>query len=51
LRLLFVGITRARRDLIVTWNTGQSGDVGPAAAFGALAEWWTEREGETHGDR
>ena len=51
LRLLFVGITRARRDLILTWNTGQSGNVGPAAAFSALAEWWTERERETHGDR
>ena len=51
LRLLFVGITRARRDLIVTWNTGQSGEVGPAEAFRALAAWWTDREKETHGDR
>ena len=42
LRLLFVGITRARRDLIVTWNTGQRGDVRAAAAFSALAEWWKE---------
>ncbi len=50
LRLLFVGITRARRDLIVTWNTGQSGKVGPAAAFSALAEWW-EGQVERHGDR
>ena len=46
LRLLFVGITRAKRDLIVTWNTGRSGDLGAAAAFSALAEWW-----EAHGDR
>ena len=49
LRLLFVGITRARRDLIVTWNTGTSGEVAPAAAFNALAEWW-EGEMERHGD-
>lgn len=46
LRLLFVGITRARRDLIVTWNTGRQGDVRAAAAFSALAEW-----GKKHGDR
>ena len=45
LRLLFVGITRAKRDLIVTWNTGQRGDVGAATPFRALAEWW-----EAHGD-
>ena len=47
LRLLFVGITRARRDLIVTWNTGRGGDVGPAVAFNALAEWWDGEKGET----
>ncbi len=50
LRLLFVGITRARRDLIVTWNTGRGGDIGPAAAFSALAEWW-DGEKDRHGDR
>ena len=48
LRLLFVGITRARRDLIVTWNTGRQGDVRAAAAFSALAEWWQQKK---HGDR
>ncbi len=42
LRLLFVGITRAKRDLIVTWNTGRSGDIKPALAFSALSEWWKE---------
>ncbi len=52
LRLLFVGITRARRDLIVTWNTGRPGDVRAAAAFSALADWWQAgREKEEHGDR
>ncbi len=39
LRLLFVGITRARKELIVTWNTGRKGDLGPAAAFTALADF------------
>jgi DNA helicase-2/ATP-dependent DNA helicase PcrA len=36
LRLLYVGITRARRDLILTWNTGRRGDRGEAAAVTAL---------------
>ena len=41
LRLLYVGITRAKRDLIVTWNTGRSpgGAVQPAAALLALQAW------------
>ena len=38
LRLLYVGITRARRELIVTYNTGLSEQdpAGPAVAFEAL---------------
>ncbi|MEJ2010804.1 MAG: ATP-dependent helicase [Anaerolineales bacterium] len=36
LRLLYVGITRARRDLILTWNTGRRGDRREAAAVTAL---------------
>lgn len=39
LRLLYVGITRARKDLILTWNTGRRGDCQPAAAFIALRTW------------
>lgn len=42
LRLLFVGITRARKDLILSWNTGRLGDAQPATAFAALATWWDE---------
>jgi len=40
LRLLYVGITRARRELIVMYNTGRSPEsdpLPPAAAFEALA--------------
>jgi DNA helicase-2/ATP-dependent DNA helicase PcrA len=46
LRLLYVGITRARRDLIVTWNTGRSPDgaVQPAAPLLALHAWQEGRE-------
>jgi DNA helicase-2/ATP-dependent DNA helicase PcrA len=42
LRLLYVGITRAKRDLIVTWNTGRSpsGALQPAAPLLALQAWW-----------
>jgi DNA helicase-2/ATP-dependent DNA helicase PcrA len=45
LRLLYVGITRARRELIITTNTGRQpgASVQPAAPFIALATWWEER--------
>jgi DNA helicase-2/ATP-dependent DNA helicase PcrA len=39
LRLLYVGITRARRELIVTWNTGRQGDATPALPLSALMGW------------
>ena len=41
-RLLYVGITRARRDLIVTWNTGRRRDsrLEPAVPYAALHDWW-----------
>lgn len=38
LRLLYVGITRARRELIVTTNSGR-GQARPAAALIALENW------------
>jgi DNA helicase-2/ATP-dependent DNA helicase PcrA len=49
LRLLYVGITRARQDLIITWNTGRRrGErLQPATPLVALhARWqeWTRRE-------
>lgn len=36
LRLLYVGITRARKELVVTYNTGRRGDQQPAIPFEAL---------------
>ena len=48
LRLLYVGITRARRSLVVTWNTGRrSGQkLQPAVPFAALDEYWQRRPEE-----
>lgn len=43
LRLLYVGITRARQELILMWNTGRKGDLRPSVAFEALRTFW-----ETH---
>ena len=45
LRLLYVGITRARRELIITWNTGQRDDNPrqAAAPFLALHTYWESR--------
>jgi DNA helicase-2/ATP-dependent DNA helicase PcrA len=45
LRLLYVGITRARRDLILSWNTGRRRDkLQPAVPFIALRDYWEPRE-------
>ena len=43
LRLLYVGITRARRELVMTWNTGQQGDQQMAIPFAALQAYLTEQ--------
>jgi DNA helicase-2/ATP-dependent DNA helicase PcrA len=40
LRLLYVGITRARRELVITWNTGRRGEALPAIPLAALQTWW-----------
>jgi DNA helicase-2/ATP-dependent DNA helicase PcrA len=49
LRLLYVGITRAKRDLIITWNMGrywQRGQVNqPSTPLIALYNVWKETEG------
>lgn len=39
LRLLYVGITRARKELIITWNTGR-GSAREAAPLLALRNFW-----------
>lgn len=38
LRLLYVGITRARKELIITWNLGRQGDLKMATSMAALLE-------------
>ncbi len=42
LRLLYVGITRARQDLIITWNSGRDGKVPPALPFLALLSFYEQ---------
>jgi DNA helicase II / ATP-dependent DNA helicase PcrA len=43
LRLLFVGITRAKRALILTYNTGRNGDQQPALPFLELQSFWEKQ--------
>jgi DNA helicase-2/ATP-dependent DNA helicase PcrA len=51
LRLLYVGVTRARRSLLVTWNTGRRRDkLQPAVPFLALHDYW-QREQPEAGER
>ena len=54
LRLFYVGITRARRELIITWNTGRAPEnaggrppKGQALPFAALMRRWQEGGGLT----
>jgi len=46
LRLFYVGITRAKRDLIITWNTGRQGNATPSLPFAALQAWLESRGNE-----
>jgi len=43
LRLLYVSITRAKKELVITWNTGKRGDQQQAAPFVALQTLWENR--------
>jgi DNA helicase-2/ATP-dependent DNA helicase PcrA len=45
LRLLYVGITRARRELVMTWNTGRRGDSREAVPMIALRTYWEQKHG------
>ncbi len=44
LRLLYVGITRAKKELLLTWNTGRKGDQTQALPFVALQAWWQDKD-------
>jgi len=50
LRLLYVGITRAKQDLIITWNTGRTGEQTQALPFSALQGWEEIKKGENQAD-
>jgi DNA helicase-2/ATP-dependent DNA helicase PcrA len=43
IRLFYVGITRAKRDLIITWNTGRDGALTQSIPFAAMHAWWQNR--------
>ena len=46
LRLLYVGITRAKKELVVTWNTGRSREAKQMAVpLIALRTWWEDEYG------
>jgi DNA helicase II / ATP-dependent DNA helicase PcrA len=40
LRLFYVGLTRPKRELIVTWNTGRQGEATPSLPMAELMGWW-----------
>ena len=42
LRLLFVGITRAKKELIITWNSGRDGSQQPAIPLITLQTFWEQ---------
>ena len=42
LRLFYVGITRAKKELIVTWNNGRKSNLGPSIPFLAMQTFWEE---------
>ena len=43
LRLFYVGITRARKELVITTNTGKRGNLHISKPFDALIDYWQER--------
>jgi len=45
LRLLYVGITRAKSELVITWNTGRRGEQVEARPVAALRGWWEKQQG------
>jgi len=51
LRLFYVGLTRARRSLVITWNVGRSNSHGrenqAALPFVHLESYWKEAQNES----
>ncbi len=45
LRLLYVGISRAKKELIITWNNGRRGELQPAVPLMALKTYLEKQEG------
>ncbi len=46
LRLLYVGLTRAKRELVMTTNTGRYTTAGPALPLLRLAEIWNQEHAD-----
>ena len=46
LRLLYVGLTRARREVIISWNNGRRNDRQPAVGFKVLQQANKERQND-----
>ncbi|MFC1997083.1 ATP-dependent helicase [Chloroflexota bacterium] len=44
LRLFYVGITRARQELVVTWNTGRRDKSSQSLPFSALMTAWEDQQ-------
>jgi DNA helicase II / ATP-dependent DNA helicase PcrA len=44
LRLLYVGITRAKSEVIITWNTGRRGEAQPSIPLVALMNYWEKEK-------
>jgi DNA helicase-2/ATP-dependent DNA helicase PcrA len=43
LRLMFVGITRAKKELYISWNSGKANNCHAAIALSHLDDYWKER--------
>ena len=50
LRLLYVGITRAKRELFITWNSGRDGKLRPAESLAALMDYWEDKMNAMQGE-
>jgi DNA helicase II / ATP-dependent DNA helicase PcrA len=46
LRLLYVGITRAKRELVLSYNSGRNKDLVPAEPYKELYSFWRSKQRE-----